>query len=360
METVREEISSLSSPATTRPYPTEESHAGQGASLEPAFSRLQANRSGVGRIRKDLERFGPNRSVSPLALDEAFEYCRELANLHYENFSVVSYLAPRRIRPHLCSIYAYCRWSDDLADEMDHPSQAAELLAWWRRELDHCFEGYATHPVFIALQQTINQFGLTPEPFTNLLSAFLQDQHQSRYETDAELLTYCERSANPVGRLVMQLAGLSSPEAIAWSDSICTGLQLANFCQDIALDAKRGRIYWPADRLRQWDIQANSLATHEPSRSMCRGVVEWVNLARGFLCTGIPLVGHGPLWFARSVQLFIRGGLTILRNIDLQHGDVWSRGVSVSKTQKLCLLARSLILPRSISILPADQPRTDT
>jgi squalene synthase HpnC len=243
---------------------------------------------------------------------------------------------------------------------MDNPSQAAELLAWWRRELDRCFEGHATHPVFIALHQTIAQFGLTPEPFTNLLSAFLQDQHESRYETDAELLTYCERSANPVGRLVMQLARVSSPEAIAWSDSICTGLQLANFCQDIALDAQRGRVYWPADRLRQWGIAADSLATKEPSRSMCRGVTEWVNEARAFLGAGIPLVEHGPLWFARSIQLFIRGGLTILRNIDLQHGDVWTRGVTVSKTQKFGLIARSLLFPRSISIVPADQPRTDT
>jgi squalene synthase HpnC len=360
METVREEISPLSSPATNNPCQEMHLYPSDDGSTEPWDARPRANRSGVGRIRLDLERFGPAQTIPPFALDEAFAYCRELTNLHYENFSVVSYLAPARIRPHLCSIYAYCRWSDDLADEMDNPSQATGLLHWWRGELDRCFRGHVTHPVFIALRQTISQFDLDPQPFTNLLSAFLQDQQQTRYQSDADLLSYCQRSADPVGRLVMRLAGVSNPDTIPWSDSICTGLQLANFCQDIALDAKRGRVYWPVDRLRRWGIEPNALATDAPSHSMCQGVSEWCNEARRFLLTGLPLLEHGPVWFARSIQLFVRGGLTLLRNIEEQQGDVWTRGVTVSKAQKISLLARSAFLPRSMKIAPVDRVRMDS
>lgn len=360
METVREEISPLSSPSTTNPCLETLLRPMDAGSPEPCDARPRANRSGVGRIRLDLERFGPEQTIPPFALDEAFAYCRELANLHYENFSVVSCLAPARIRPHLCSIYAYCRWSDDLADEMDSPSHAMGLLHWWRGELDRCFRGHATHPVFIALRQTISQFDLDPQPFTNLLSAFLQDQQQSRYESDADLLAYCQRSADPVGRLVMRLAGVANPDTVAWSDSICTGLQLANFCQDIALDAKRGRVYWPVDRLRRWNIDPSELATDAPSPSMCQGVSEWCHEARRFLLSGLPLLQYGPVWFARSVQLFVRGGLILLRNIDEQQGDVWTRGVTVSKAQKISLLARSAFFPRSMKIAPADRARMDS
>lgn len=325
---------------------------------ETKDSLCQATRSGVGRVRADLERFGPGVTIPPIAVDEAFAYCRDLAQVHYENFSVVSKLVPVRIRPHLASIYAYCRWSDDLADEMGDPSRATQLLHWWRGQLDACFAGRATHPVFIALRQTVSQYRLQPEPFHDLLSAFLQDQTQTRYQSDNELLRYCERSANPVGRLVVRLAQLSSSQAVAWSDSICTGLQLANFCQDVRLDAKRGRFYWPADRLMNSGIESDVLALDAPVTEACRGVMAWGDHARSYLCAGLPLVQHGPLWFARSVQLFARGGLLILRNIDLQQGDVWSRGVIVTKSQKLQLLIRSLLFPRSVQISSCDMPRS--
>ncbi|MFO0012280.1 MAG: squalene synthase HpnC [Planctomycetota bacterium] len=344
----------MTSSATTAP-----AHPEITDSPEVSSRRVQASRSGVGRIREDLQRFGPNTTASPLALDEAFAYCRNLANLHYENFTVASRFVPARIRPHLCSIYAYCRWSDDLADEMEDPAQARELLGWWRSQVDACFAGHATHPVFIALRQTIGQFDLEPKPFTDLLSAFLQDQSQTRYESDAELLTYCERSANPVGRLVMKLASVTAPEALAWSDSICSGLQLANFCQDVRLDAERGRVYWPADRLRREGVDPANLCNPIPTDSAKQGLMQWAAEARRSLVAGLPLVQHGPLWFARSVQLFVRGGLTILQNIDLQRGDVWTRPLTVSKGQKLRLMAGSILFPRSTSVSPIHQPQTE-
>lgn len=355
MEPLREEmIPTLShSVAPSLPPVSDSSPA------DPTAMRHQAARSGVGRVRSDLSRYGPEQSIPPMALDEAFAYCRNLAQSHYENFSVVTRLVPARIRPHLASIYSYCRWTDDLADEMDHPDQSRQLLDWWRTQLDACFQGQATHPVFVALRQTITQYDMQPEPFSDLLSAFLQDQSTFRYPSDAELLAYCRRSANPVGRLVVQLARLSSPQTIEWSDSICTGLQLANFCQDIRLDALRGRVYWPADRHQKWRVEADSLRRDAPSPEMLQGAREWTRDARGFLIAGLPLVQQGPLWFARSVQLFARGGLLILRNIDAQQGDVWSRSITVSKGQKLQLMIRSLLFPRSISIPSVDQPRWD-
>jgi squalene synthase HpnC len=389
METIREEIPSLSSPASTNPNaqlqlsstdPGNQQSAPQASALgqgEPQPQQesppqqktqdqtatrnphRQAARSGVGRVRADLERFGPGKTIPPLAIDEAFAYCRELAQAHYENFSVATRLVPTSVRPHLASIYAYCRWSDDLADEMEDPATATQLLDWWRGQLDACFAGQATHPVFIALRQTIAQYRLKPEPFTDLLSAFLQDQSQTNYESDSELVKYCERSANPVGRLVTQLARLSSTQAIAWSDSICTGLQLANLCQDIRLDAQRGRVYWPLERLQSLGIETKSLTLDSPGAAACRGVMDWTHVARRYLCDGLPLVQQGPLWFARSVQMFARGGLLILRNIDSQGGDVWSRSVTVSKVQKLQLMVRAILFPRSTAIPACDQPRLD-
>lgn len=345
METLREEKTSLSSPTTpSLIQPAEIKRLG----LRPRGSAT--NHRGTGRVRADLGRFGPGQTIPPLALDEAFAYCRNLAREHYENFTVSSWLAPSRIRPHLASIYAYCRWSDDLADEMDDTDQSKQLLTWWRGQLEECFRGRATHPVFLALRQTEKEYQLTEEPFQDLLSAFLQDQSQTRYESDVDLLDYCARSANPVGRLIVKLARLTSAQSIAWSDSICTGLQLANFCQDIRLDAERGRVYWPAERWTRWDVDPDRLAFDEPSTIACQGVMEWTSHARGYLTGGFPLVKCGPLWFARSVQLFIRGGLLILRNIDAKGGDVWSHDITVTRKQKIQLMLRAILLPRSTKL----------
>lgn len=364
MDTIREEIPSLDNPAThsTNSSPSHLQKIPADTDLPRSIPVLGAPtvsgalRGGVGRVRADLAKYGPGVDIPPLAIDEAFAYCQQLAHVHYENFSVVTQLVPARIRPHLTSIYAYCRWSDDLADEMDDSVQACELLAWWREQLDHCFSGQASHPVFLALRQTVSQYRLSPEPFQDLLSAFLQDQSQTRYETDSDLLKYCERSANPVGRLVSKLAGVGGEQEIGWSDSICTGLQLANFCQDIRLDAKRDRIYWPAERLRKWNIDPDILSLSAPVPAICDGLKEWTEDARHYLVNGLPLVQRGPLWFARSVQLFARGGLMILRNINLQSNDVWSRCVNVSKVQKLQLMIRSFLFPRSMRIPAIDCP----
>ena len=169
---------------------------------------------------------------------EAAAYCRRLATTHYENFPVVSWLLPRRMHQHFYNIYAYCRWADDLGDEVGDVAQSLELLGWWREELTSCFEDRPRHPVFVALGPTIHEFGIPVEPFGDLISAFEQDQSVHEYETFEQLTDYCRRSANPVGRLVLYLCRQATSENFVWSDSICTGLQLANFWQDVARELR--------------------------------------------------------------------------------------------------------------------------
>src|SRR4051794_22415222 len=196
---------------------------------------------------EELARFGPDARHPPLSLSQARAYCARLTHGHYENFSVVSWLLPRRLHRPFHSVYAYCRWADDLADETGGGPRALELLRWWKRQLLRCYEGEATHPVFIALLPTIRAFRIPPRPFLDLLFAFEQDQLVKRYPSYEQLLDYCRCSANPVGRLVLYLCGLFTPERAELSDRVCTGLQLANFWQDVARDWDIGRVYLPEE-----------------------------------------------------------------------------------------------------------------
>ena len=200
---------------------------------------------------EELKAWGPQAPARELSRSEAEAYCRTLARTHYENFPVVSWLLPRHLHQHFYNVYAYCRWADDLGDEIADAKQATELLAWWRDQLQACYHGSATHPVFIALGPTITEFGIPQQPFEDLLSAFEQDQRVKKYENYVELRDYCRRSADPVGRIVLYLCRAFSERNVAWSDSICTGLQLANFWQDVARDFDIGRVYLPREsRLR--------------------------------------------------------------------------------------------------------------
>src|SRR5690349_4358926 len=191
----------------------------------------------------DLKRYGPEGPRPLVTASEAQVYCRQLARRHYENFSVASVLLPARLRRHFHAVYAYCRWADDLADESGGGAEALRLLAWWRAQLLACYEGEATHPVFLALRETITAFDIPPKPFLDLLVAFEQDQSVRSYSTFDALLGYCANSANPVGRLVLHLFECHDEERGALSDSICTALQLANFWQDVSRDLDIGRVY---------------------------------------------------------------------------------------------------------------------
>ena len=274
---------------------------------------------------------------------EADLYCATLAQTHYENFPVVSWLLPKRLHQHFYNVYAFCRWADDLGDEVGDPSTALELLGWWRGELSDCYAGRVRHPVFVALRQTILQFTMPRDPFTDLISAFEQDQSVREYETFDQLLDYCRRSANPVGRLVLRLGECDTPQNLAWSDSICTGLQLANFLQDVARDAEIGRTYLPReDRLR--------FGFTEEQRQLRRTTPEFrelmrfeVDRAREFLQAGLPLVSAVPSWLQIEIDLFIHGGLQVLLEIETMRYQVWEARPRVSRWAIAHLFIRSLI-----------------
>jgi len=286
-----------------------------------------------------LRRFGPGAALNrPLSLRQSRRYCRRLARRHYENFTVISCLLPRRLRRHVAHIYAYCRWADDLADETEGPIQARELLDWWEEQLNECFRGRAVHPVFIALSETIREFNLPQKPFADLLRAFRQDQLVTRYESFDKLLEYCCYSANPVGTLVLHLGGCYSAERVRLADSICTGLQLANFCQDVANDWRRGRIYLPLEDCRRFGIEESDFARGEATDAFRRLLAEEVRRAESFLRSGEPLCRLMPHGLRVPTALFVAGGSAILEAIRRQNYDVWSRRPTLSKGEKLRLM----------------------
>ncbi len=287
---------------------------------------------------------GPTSPAQPvMSADEAAAYCRQLATEHYENFTVASRLLPKSLRQDFCNIYAYCRWSDDLGDELESPAAALTGLDWWQKQIDACFQGNATHPVMVALQQTIRQHQLDQTPFDDLLSAFRQDQAKCRYESDEQLLDYCRRSANPVGRLLLALAKVDDLACLAWSDSVCSGLQIANFCQDLGRDLQLGRIYMPQSRWLAHQLAESEILQGTATPRLRAALAEWCELARSYLLNGLPLSKHGPSWLRRNVLLFIGGGLSILQEIERANFDVWSQRIEVRKQTKVRLLMHAML-----------------
>ena len=289
----------------------------------------------------DLAVYGPETTGAPVSLAAAREYCRRLARSHYENFTVASWLLPAELRQPFADIYAYCRWSDDLADETAGGEQSLALLDWWQSQLEDCFRGMAAHPVFVALRPTIAEYQIPIEPFRNLLIAFRQDQLTTRYETFDELLAYCRNSANPVGRLVLCLGRCHDDERGELADHVCTGLQLANFWQDVARDYDKGRIYLPQDSCRRHGYDEAMFARREYNTHFRELLSSEVERAEAFLRGGLPLVELVPRPLRIDVQLFIDGGLAILDTIRRIDYNVWHTRPTVGKIEKLRLLLRA-------------------
>ena len=277
---------------------------------------------------------------------EAFAYCKRLAQSHYENFHVASLFLPKSLRQPFHVIYAYCRCSDDLADEHDGTPEsrtiALQRLDDWQRQLDQCFDqtgrpstGTIPHPVFIALRSLLRHYPLPKQPFADLLVAFRQDQTQQCYATFEELLHYCRYSADPVGRIVLHLVCTPTAEQCAWSDSICTGLQLANFWQDVRRDKEIGRCYIPQEIAQKFGID---LADLQNSPEFRRMIQELVTDARTRLDAGKPLVETVPNILRADISLFIRGGLAILDAIERIQCNVLELRPALSRWTKLRLL----------------------
>jgi squalene synthase HpnC len=288
---------------------------------------------------------------TPPTLDEARAYCARLARTHYENFSVASWFLPSRLRQHFFNVYAYCRISDDLGDEVGDTSASLELLDQWQLELDACYEGTPKHPVFVALKETVREFDIPKHEFSDLLIAFRQDQTIPRFETFNDVLAYCHYSANPVGHLVLYLCGYRDPERQRLSDFTCTALQLANFWQDVTVDYAKGRIYLPLESLRRFNVTEQDIAQNENTPAF-RALMKFeVERARDWFRQGLPLIKQVDHELAIDLDLFSRGGMEILNAIEKQDYAVLANRPSISKPRKLALVARAamgkLLAPRS-------------
>ncbi|MEO1237590.1 MAG: squalene synthase HpnC [Planctomycetota bacterium] len=315
-------------------------------------------------IARDLETYGPDTDAT-LPLDEARAYARRVTREHGENFSVVSRLLPRELREDFCGVYAVCRWADDLGDafhDESDPIRGAELLRWWRDELDRCYAGEPRHPVYVALEPVIGKHELPRRPFDDLIDAFTQDQAVRRYGTWASLLDYCTRSADPVGRLVLTMFGVRDDESFRLSDATCTALQLTNFWQDVRRDIlERERVYLPAEVAAAHGLDVETLVRmtklDEAARcDACRPgqAVAGRELLPAYRATVRELVGRTwpmfaegrGLWprvgprFRGQLELFTRGGEAVLRRIERRGCDTWTRRPRLGKWTKLALVAR--------------------
>src|SRR5262249_6185861 len=280
----------------------------------------------VWNFKDELRLWGPQRldaEVPGVAASRA--YCAHVTKSHYENFTVVSALLPRRLVRHFHAVYAYCRWSDDLADETAGGQAALDLIAWWRGELLACYDGTPRHPVMVALWETIRRFEIPPEPFLNLLVAFEQDQRVKRYATFEQLLGYCQNSANRVGHLVLYLFECFDAERAALADEVCTGLQLANFWQDVARDYAIGRVYLPDQDRRAFGYTDDDLAARRFTPAFAALMQFEVDRTRGFFDRGKALLPLLPREARVDVDLFLRGGRAILRAIERVGYDVWKQ-----------------------------------
>jgi squalene synthase HpnC len=274
--------------------------------------------------------------------EEGRAYTRWLATHHYENFHVVSFLLPKRLHQDFYNVYSYCRWADDLGDEMGDRDESLRLLEWWRGELDDMYSGRTTHPVFAALLPTVQKYGIPRQPFSDLVDAFVQDQTVTRYPDWESVFGYCRNSANPVGRLVLYLCGYSDEARQKLSDATCTALQLANFWQDVTVDLLKDRIYIPLEVMERHGYTVEELFAHRFTGAFREVMREIVDKARELFLAGLPLPGMVDRRLAIDLDLFSRGGMRVLDKIEQQGYDVLSSRPAISKVERVGLLLGSL------------------
>ncbi len=282
-------------------------------------------------------------SKGELSLVQAERECRQIATRHYENFVVASVFLPRAMRQPFFNVYAFCRHADDLADCSPSRAIATERLLNWRGQLADCFAGEATHPIFVALRAMIEPFTLSRKPFDDLISAFLQDQKKTRYETFDELLEYCRRSADPVGRIVLRLADSDQNENLVLSDSISTGLQLANHWQDLARDFASGRIYLPREDAEKYGIDLERLDESSQENAVRELIHYECDRGEQFLRQGLPLAARVPRWLANDIRLFVHGGLATIEQIRKINYDVMRIRPTVSRWRQFSLMTAALL-----------------
>ena len=284
----------------------------------------------------------PEALAATYDIPQAQAYTRWLATHHYENFHVVSFLLPKRLHQDFYNVYSYCRWADDLGDEIGDTSESLRLLAWWRGELEAMYAGRSKHPVFVALAPTVERHGIPMQPFDDLIRAFEQDQTVTRYRTWDDLFGYCRCSANPVGRLVLYLGGYSDAARQQLSDATCTALQLANFWQDVTVDLLKDRVYLPLEVLERHGYTLDDLFALRLTPAFRESMREVVAKARELFVEGLPLSGMVDRRLALDIDLFSRGGMRVLDKIAERDYDVLSARPAIGKAERVRLLVASL------------------
>ena len=306
--------------------------------------------------------------IPTYTLAESYRYCEWLAKSHYENFTVGSLLISKAKRRHLYAVYAFCRWADDLGDEafvflstaastagwqvsweaeaLDTGNKRLELLGCWERELESCYGGKPSHPVMVALQETVQAFDIPKEPFLKLIEANRMEQRTNRYSTYRDLLYYCEHSANPVGHIFLYLFGHRDKERQRLSDSTCTALQLTNFWQDVARDFRLGRIYIPAEDMERFGYGEDELAEGVANGNFLRLMAFEVGRAKELFREGFKLVDILDGRLGLDVALFTAGGMEVLGAIERQGYDVLSRRPALSRARKARLFVSTWIKMR--------------
>jgi squalene synthase HpnC len=305
-----------------------------------AAAQNVSNASSLGWSRLPAAYAIPEKSPS---LAQAQEYCARLARSHYENFSVATRFLPKNLRQDFFNVYAYCRISDDLGDEVGDAAQSLALLNQWQAELDACYAGGPRHPVFVALAETVRKFQIPKHEFSDLLIAFRQDQTVTRFETFQDVLAYCRYSANPVGHLVLYLCGYTDAERQQLSDYTCTALQLANFWQDVSVDYGKGRIYLPLEDLGRFAVTEDDIGQNRNTPAFREMMKFEVVRAREWFERGVPLVGKVKKELAIDIALFSRGGQEILNAIERQDYAVLGNRPAISKTRKVALVAQAAL-----------------
>jgi squalene synthase HpnC len=276
---------------------------------------------------------GKAASAAPISVAEAYAWCGRLARSHYENFTVASWLMPRAMRPHMHAIYAYARMADDFADE----ERSLARLDEWERQLDAAYAGVPGHPVFVALADTVRKFEIPRQPFADLLRAFRSDVNFSGFDTLDDLLGYARYSANPVGRLVLYLFGYRDVERQRLSDLVCSGLQLANFWQDVAIDFGKGRIYFPRRDMARFGVTAEAIGAGTADERFIALMRHEIGVARSMLCDGVELARVVDGRLRRDVLMFAGGGLRILRAIERIGYDVFRTRPKLGKRDYLAV-----------------------
>lgn len=276
-------------------------------------------------------------SNSPDYLAATFDACEHLAKTHYENFSVGSRLLPKHLRKHFYSIYAFSRGVDDIGDESEGDRLA--LLDLWEEQLDACYskssaDSAPSHPYFVALAETIREFDIPAEPFRRLIEANRRDQSITRHLTYDDVLEYCTYSANPVGHLVLFLSGIRDPKLHELANKTCTGLQLANFWQDVGVDIEIDRIYIPQEDLDRFGVSPEQIVQKRHDPKFEKLMKFEVDRARQLFVEGYPLIDHLDSKLQTDFALFLRGGLEILKEIERRNYAVLKSRPRISKIGK--------------------------